>query len=308
MAENASDEVDVIGVPRRAALDLYHALLRLPWKGTLAVIVLGFLGLNVVFGSLYWYFGGVAHAEPGSFPQSFFFSVETMATIGYGEMYPQGVAAHVLVVVESVVSLVVTALSTGLVFAKFSLPISRLVFASRVTIAPMDGVPTLMLRVGNSRRSTIVEAQIRVAVVRTEITLEGTKFYRMYDLKLVRDRSPAVNRTWNVLHRIDESSPFFGLDPEAAAKWEIELMVSITGVDDTSLQPAHGRHRYVDREIVWGARPADMLSEEPNGRITLDLRQFDKIVPTKPTATFPFPREPIAEEALAPASAQPQKS
>jgi inward rectifier potassium channel len=205
-------------------------------------------------------------------------------------MYPTSVAANVVMISESVVSLLVTALATGLVFAKFSRSSARVAFSKHAVIGPMDGVPTLMLRVGNERGNAILEATIRVAMMRTEHLKEGTIFYRMIDLKLTRDRSPAMARSWTVLHTIDASSPLFGHTPESAAKEELEILVNLVGTDDTSLQPVHARHTYVDKDILWGARHADVLSEDAAGNLTLDIRKFDHVTPTDPIDGFPYPR------------------
>jgi inward rectifier potassium channel len=123
-------------------------------------------------------------------------------------------------------------------------------------------------------------------------TLEGHVFYRMADLTLVRDRSVAVTRSWTVLHRVDEASPLFGATPESLAKDDAELIVSLSGTDDTSYQPVHARRTYEHTDVLWGARHADVLSETPDGNLTLDVRRFDEVEPTKPTDTFPYPRQP----------------
>lgn len=287
MAEDQQSEIIVVGARPRPLRDFYHAVLRLSWPATLALLAGGYLTANVVFALLYWELDGVANMRRG-FLDAFFFSVQTMGTIGYGAMYPTSVAANLLVVTESVVGLVITALATGLLFAKFSLSGSRLVFTRQVAISPWNKVPTLSFRVGNDRSSTIVDATLRVALVRTERTEEGVLFYKMYDLKLVRDRSPAVSRSWNVMHTIDEESPLFGYDPEKLAACEAELIVTVVGTDDTSLQPVHGRHRYLHTDVVFGARHADILSELPDGRIQLDIRRFHDLEPTQKTADFPY--------------------
>jgi inward rectifier potassium channel len=115
-------------------------------------------------------------------------------------------------------------------------------------------------------------------------------FYRLYELPLVRERSQAVNRSWMIQHRIVEGSPLFGETPESLAKGEVELMVSLAGIDDTSMQPVHAAHRYTDKEIVWGARHADVLSEDADGVLVLDVRKFHDVVPTAPTDGFPYPK------------------
>jgi inward rectifier potassium channel len=289
-AENA--DIVVVGVRKHPLRDVYHASLRASWPVTLLAIVLFFLFSNVLFATAYVAAGGIAHAEAGSFLDAFYFSVQTMGTIGYGAMYPETHLTNALVVAEAVFGLLITAISTGLVFAKFSQPTSRLVFSDDAAISPMNGTPTLAFRVGNERGNTILEAVIRVAVIRTERLAEGGVFYRMYDLQLVRDRSPALSRSWNVLHVIDEKSPLFEATPETMRRDEIELIATVVGTDDTSLQPVHGRHQYETDDIVWGARLADALSEVDGGKIQLDVTKFHDLVPTPPTDKFPYRWDP----------------
>ncbi|HEY8038276.1 MAG TPA: ion channel [Polyangiaceae bacterium] len=287
--------VIVVGAPRQTLRDFYHLFLKARWSAALAAIVVAYLALNAVFAAGYLVVGGVSGARPRSFWDAFCFSVQTMGTIGYGSLYPQSAAANSLMILESVTSLVVTALATGLVFAKFSRSTARVAFSRHAAIGPMDGVPTLMIRVGNERGNSILEATIRVVLLRTERLKEGSKFYRMLDLKLTRERSPAVARSWTVLHPIDKDSPLFGATPESAARDEVELLATLVGTDDTSLQPVHARRRYSDHEIVWGARHADVLSEDDAGNVILDIRRFNDIEPTAAIDGFPFPRKPLAK-------------
>ena len=154
----------------------------------------------------------------------------------------------------------------------------------------MDGVPTLMLRVANERSSQIVEAQARLTIVRTEQTLEDQRFYRVYDLSLLRERQPNFARAWVIRHRLDEKSPLFGATPESLKTSETEFTLSIMGTDEVSSQTMHARTRYIDSQIVWGARFVDLLSDLPDGRLRLDMTRFDDIEPTAPTAAFAYPR------------------
>lgn len=281
------NEVEILGAESAPWSDLYHLFLRVPWPLALLSIVFVYLGLNVAFAVAYWLGGGITNAD-GSFVDAFYFSVQTMGTIGYGFMYPATPLANGLVVAESVAGLIITALATGLVFAKFSRSTARVGFSNFVTIGPMNGLPTVNFRVGNRRGNLIMEATVRVSMVRTERTAEGVLYYRMYDLKLVRERSQAFSRSWNILHAITADSPLFGYTPERMAKDEVELIVSMVGTDDTSLQPVHARQRYVDGQILWGARPADILSERPDGRIVMNLRKFHEVEKTEPVADFPY--------------------
>jgi inward rectifier potassium channel len=290
MAASTSEAgVIVVGAPRTTLRDFYHWFLRARWSLALGVMVAYYLALNALFAIGYEVVGGVANARADSFWDAFCFSVQTMGTIGYGSMYPTSSGANVIMIVESVTSLIVVAVATGLVFAKFSRSSARVAFSRDAVIGPMDGVPTLMLRVGNERGNQILEATIRVSLVRTERLKEGTTFYRLYDLTLARERSAAIARSWTVLHSIVQGSPLFGATPDTIVRDEAELIVSVVGTDDTSLQPVHARRRYTAENIVWGARHADVLSEDEHGNLILDVRKFHDTVPTVPIDGFPYP-------------------
>ncbi len=288
------DEVLIIGASSSAFRDLYHRFLWVPWPFAIAMLIVSYLAINAAFAACYTLIGGIQGARPGAFIDAFYFSIQTMGTIGYGAMYPTTHLANAFVTAESIVGLLITAVATGLVFAKFSRSTGRAVFTREAVITLMDGLPTLMFRVGNERDNLILEAIVRVTLVRTEHTLEGMTFYRMYDLPLVRERSPAVSRSFTAMHRINEQSPLFAKTPELLAKGEVELIVTLVGTDDTSLQQIHARHRYTDKEILWGMRHADILSECPDGRVVLDLRQFHLLTATRPTPAFPYPQKPVS--------------
>jgi inward rectifier potassium channel len=285
----ADYEIRIVGDRHTPLRDFYHALLQLPWWATITAISGAFLAANALFALAYLLVGGVEHAAPESFGDAFFFSVQTMGTIGYGAMFPGSTAANVVVVVESIVSLLLTAMSTGLVVAKVSRPTARVVFTRHVVISPFNGVPTLMFRLGNERGNQIVDAKIRVVLVRTERTSEGRTHYRLLDLQLLRAQALSLSRSWNVLHPIDDASPLRGETPASLASNEIELQVMVIGLDDITMQTVHAGHRYFAKDILWGARLADVLSETPDGHLLLDLRRFHDVEPTAPTPDFPYP-------------------
>lgn len=281
-------QVRVVGAPRTPLRDFYHALLQLQWPATIGFIAGAYFVVNALFALLYYAIGGVEHADPSSFVDAFYFSVQTMGTIGYGYMYPATHAANALVVVESTASIVLTALATGLVFAKFSRPTARLMFSERITISPMNGVPTLSFRLGNQRKNRIVEATIRVVMLRSERTLEGKDFYRSTDLKLARDRL-SLTRSWNVLHVVDQTSPLFRDTPESLIEDGVEFVVSVSGLDDTWMQIVHAQYSYPAEMVMYGYRLADVLNEQGNV-LTLDLTHFHEVEPTEPIAGFPYPK------------------
>jgi inward rectifier potassium channel len=287
--------IEIRGLQWSFGGDWYHTILRTPWWFVLLVIAATFVVLNFVFAFGYLLTGGIAGARPDHFSDLFFFSVQTMGTIGFGSMYPASLGAHLLVTVQALVGILLVALSTGIVFAKFSVVRARARFAGDVVICPVNGVPTVMFRVGHERSSPIVDVTTRVILTRTEHTIEGVLMYRSYDLKLERDHAAALSRTWMIMHCITPESPLCGATPESFAKDEIELMVTLSGTDETSGQLLHARRRYLDTEVRWGARHADMVSEGPNGLFVLDMECFDHVVPTTPTPTFPYPGPVVAE-------------
>lgn len=286
----ADYHIRVIGHTPTPLKDFYHALMRLPWGATMLTLAGGALVVNGIFGLGYMLTGGIANAAPGSFLDAFFFSFQTSGTIGYGAMYPTTRAANALVVIESVASLMLTALATGLVFAKFSLPTARVQFAKTAVISPVNGVPTLMFRLGNERGNEIIDAQVRVVLFRTEHSTEGKVFYRMLDLKLTRERSISLSRSWNVFHTIDKDSPLHGQTPEDFAEQETEIHLMVMGVDDTTKQTIHAKHSYYPMHIHWGARFVDVLSEAEDGMLQVDLHKFHEMEATEPVEGFPYPK------------------
>jgi len=284
------DQIVVVGARWTPFSDTYHRLLGAPWWLDLLSLSGLFLLLNLIFAFLYRRVGGIEGARPESLADHFFFSVQTMGTIGYGVLHPESPGAEALVTAEVIVGVSLVALTSGILFAKFSVPRARMQFAEWATICPFDGVPTLMFRLGNERASQVIEATVRVVLLRSERTAEGVVYYRMRDLQLARDRSPALARSWTVMHTIDGSSPLYGATPETLARDEAELLLTVVGIDETSAQNLHARHTYDHDQIRWGARHADMLSERPDGRLQLDVREFHRVVPTAPTPTFPYPR------------------
>ena len=290
----ADYRIDVVGDAPPDLRDFYHLLLRQSWPVTLAIVVAVYLFANLAFALAYWAVGGIGHAPGGSLEEAFFFSVQTMGTIGYGALTPDSRGANLVVVAESVVGLTLTALFTGLVFAKFSRATSRIRFSSTATISPVDGLPTLCFRMGNVRGNRILDVQLRLCLMRTEVTKEGHTFYRTHDLTLVRDRIPSLSRSWGASHVIDEHSPLYGETPASLRAREAEIHVLLVGLDDVSLQTLHASHQFFPDDVRWGARHVDVLSETTDPStgtsvLTLDLRRFDETEPTLPAPSFPYP-------------------
>lgn len=231
--------------------DPYHLLLTIPWSGFLALTVFGYLIANALFALAYLAGGdGIENARPGNFFDAFYFSVQTMATIGYGAMHPRTDYANVVVTIEALTGLMGLTVGTGLMFARFSQPTARVMFSSVAVITPYDGVPTLMFRAANQRRNQILEAQMRVRLMRDEVSIEGQFMRRVYDLRLLRSQNPMFSLSWTAMHPIDEQSPLYGVTPELLDQAETSLVVTLSGLDETVSQTIYARHTYVCRDIL----------------------------------------------------------
>ena len=265
--------------------DLYHRTLVIRWPGFLILGAGLYLGLNVVFAGLYMLrVGAIDHARPGSFADAFFFSIQTMATIGYGVLTPSGTYANVVMTAETIVSLLFAAFTTGLTFSRFSRPTARVTFSKVATIAPYNGQPTLSVRLSNGRRNQILEADVSLVLLRSEKTKEGSMMRRFYDLPLSRGHTPVFSLTFTAMHPIDEASPFYGADPASLEGNDAELLVTVTGLDETMSQTIHARASYTADEILFGQRFRDMFGYTQEGRLVIDHSYFDELEPVPETS------------------------
>ncbi|HLI78536.1 MAG TPA: ion channel [Candidatus Binataceae bacterium] len=272
-------DTTILGLDDSGLGDLYHFLMRESWTALLAAVVLIFILINTIFAIAYMLVHGIENARPGSFSDAFFFSVQTMATIGYGQLVPTSFAANVLVSIEAFIGLLALAIMTGLIFAKFSRPSARVRFSKVAIVSNRDGIPSLQFRMANMRANRIVDVSARVVFARQEKTLEGEEMRRFYDLKLQRDRNSLFIYSWTAIHPITEDSPMNGLSIEAMEAASAEIIVSVIGLDETFAQTIHARYSYRPREILWGGRFVDILERRPDGALSIDYTHFDDVVP-----------------------------
>jgi inward rectifier potassium channel len=271
-----------MGVHRLHFADLYHWLLNLSWPQFFILIFLAYTVTNSLFALVYLAGGDcIANARSGSFKDAFYFSVQTMATIGYGSMYPRNDYANTVVAVQALFGLWGVAMMTGLAFAKFSRPTARVIFSRVAVIAPFNGIPTLMYRTANQRRNQILEAQQRATLIRDEVTAEGELMRRFYDLQLMRSNSPIFALTWTVMHAIDESSPLYDLTAKDLVEQQAEIVITLTGLDETVSQTIHARHSFVASEILWDMRFVDIIARTPDGKRAVDYTRFHEVNPVE---------------------------
>jgi len=271
----------------RLASDAYHWLRGLTWTRLFGTFFLAYLVLNVVFALILWAGdANIINAGDG-FWDRFFFSVQTMATVGYGYMAPTGWFAEAVVTFESFIGVAFTAVITGVFFGKFSTPSAKVLFSRVAVISDEEGMPTLMFRAANARTTAIVEANVRVAIARDEVLPNGERVRRIHDLALRRSTSPMFALSWTVFHPIDTYSALFGKTPEELAADATTIIITLTGIDDSLAATVHTRYTYDWTQIVWGARFVDILGRDDQNRRWIDYARFHDTVPAHVTLPPP---------------------
>jgi inward rectifier potassium channel len=286
--ENRDGKFNIIGLGAwyRYWRDPYHLMLTIPWIGFVSLISLAYILINLLFAFLFLLGGDcIAGAEPGNFEDAFFFSVQTLASIGYGVMSPSTRYAHIMVTAEAIVSLLIIAVVTGLAFARFSKPTARIMFSNVAVIDRYNGIPTLTFRAANQRHNQIVEAQIQVYLIRDEKNQEGRFLRRFHELKLERSRTPSFTLAWNIMHPIDENSPLYGQTPESLTKSRSQITATISGIDETVAYNIHARHIFSPGDILWDYQFTDMVFKSPNGDRYLDYTLFHTATPLEASSS-----------------------
>jgi inward rectifier potassium channel len=262
----------------RSPLDLYHWLLTVTWVQFAAIGLASYLASNTVFALLYLVDPhGLAGAKPGDFADAFFFSVETIGTIGYGVLYPHNLYANIVMTAENFFGLSFIAVATGVIFARVSRPTARVMFSKNALITTYDGDLVLMFRAANERANRVLEAEVTVSVTRDLVTREGRTMRRFDQLNLVRSRSPLFALTWTVLHIIDKTSPIYGVTEAILEKSSGQILVVLSGMDETFAQRIHARHSYMPADIAWNKHFADVIFEDDDGGRVVDYGLFHEL-------------------------------
>ncbi len=264
-----------IGLPQEKWRDAYHVLLTMTWPRFLGLIATVYLLLNTLFAFLYLADpNGVINARPGDFDDHFFFSVQTLGSLGYGVMAPRGLYANLVMTLETFVGLFNLAIATGLMFARFSRPTARIMFSQIAVVAPFEGTPSLMFRAANRRRNLVIEAEVSVSLMRNITTSEGVVMRRFQDLNVVRARTPMFILTWQVIHPIDSASPLYGETAQSLLQQQAEIVVVMRGTDETVASTIHARASYTPDQLRWGRQLRDIFSFDPDGRRVIDFTHF----------------------------------
>ena len=268
-------EVSVVrrGFPARLLRDYFYSLLQRGWPRLLLTLLGFIISSNAIFATFYQLLG-LHIANANTWWDYFFFSVQTMATVGYGLMSPLGVAANLVAAIESIYGLMIFGVIAGLVFSKFSRPTAKLIFSEVAVITNRNNQKSLMFRMVNERQSQIIDGRLTVSLLRTERTLEGDLIRRFVDMPLVREHTPIFALTFTAQHIIDDQSPLFGATPETLKDGEIEIVIVFSGVDEIFSQTIYTRHSYILDELRWGHRFHDILGKLADGRRVIEYSKF----------------------------------
>jgi inward rectifier potassium channel len=268
------------GLDPVSALSLYHWSLTISWPAFLGAITVLYVALNAVFAAAFLLCGPAAlHStatlpETSAFSRAFFFSVQSFATIGYGHIVPVGLAANLLVTLEALINIVGVALATGLVFARFSRPGAKIIYSDRALIAPYRNGTALEFRIANQRNSQIIEIEAKVILSKIE-DIGGEISRKFYELRLERSRVTFFALAWTIVHPINPTSPLFGLTESELLDADAEILILLTGTDETSSQVVHSRSSYKADEVVWNAKFSNIFMRTREGGVMgMDLSRI----------------------------------
>lgn len=255
--------------------DISHRCMTASWPSFIAGAATVFLVFNAIFACFYWIGDQpISNVPAGGYIDYFYFSIETLSTAGYGDMHPQTHYGHFVAAIELFTGIFSMSLMTGLIFARFSRPSARLLFAENPVLSNHQGVPTLMIRFANERQNIIGNATARLWMFKNVITAEGQPFRRFHELPLLSNESPALALSWTLHHVVDETSPLYGMSPAEMEAASLTFMVVVTGYDVVAAQTVHARKSYEHADVRFGHRYADVLSVDADGRIRVDYGRF----------------------------------
>lgn len=264
--------------------DIYQYLINISWTKFFLIVLSVYISLNFLFAFLYYFIGvediaGITNNSLNNFLDAFFFSAQTLTTVGYGGMSPKGLIINIISAFEAMSGLMCFALITGLLYGRFSRPSARILFSKNAVIAPYRGKTSLQFRIANQRHNTLMEIEAKVLLVLIE--KNGDQYSRKYyDLKLERNSVYFFPLTWTIVHPIDEESPFYGKSEAGIKMFEPEILILIKGFDDTFSQVVHSRYSYTADEIIWNAKFIRAFNNEENGDIIFkidDIHKFEMV-------------------------------
>lgn len=262
-------------------VNLYHRLITMRWRPFLGLVVAFYLITNALFAGLYM-LAGVEHltgvtdtTAMGGFWEAYFFSAQTLTTVGYGRIAPTGMFANTLAAIESLMGVLAFALATGLLYGRFSRPVAHIRFSKKAVFAPYLDINGWMFRIVNERYNQLIDLDVNVSLSRMEKKEDGSLFRKYYNLKLERSKVSFFPMNWTVVHAITDDSPLYNCTPEELTESEAEFLILMRAIDDTFSQTVHTRYSYRYDELLWGHKFKPMFDESAHKLVSLDLDMLD---------------------------------
>lgn len=276
---DGSSNVRRVGLPFFRSADTCTWLISMSWRKFLFIILVAYLVVNTFFASFYLLIGtehlrgaeGVIFQD--RFFDAFFFSAQTISTVGYGHISPNGFLTSCLAAFESMMGLLAFALATGLLYGRFSRPTAKIVYSENMVVAPYKDIKGLMFRLANYRNNQLVEIEVQMVMTYNEMT-DGKVIRRFYPMELERSKISLLTLSWTVVHPIDEQSPLYNKTPQELAAAELEILVLLKAFDDTFSQTVHTRTSYKDKDIIHNAKFSSIFSKQEDGKMALDLSKI----------------------------------
>lgn len=267
-------------------VNLYHRLITMPWRPFLGLVLAFYIIANAVFAGLY-VLAGVEHltgiedeALMGGFWEAYFFSAQTLTTVGYGRIAPAGFFTNIIAAIESLMGLMAFALATGLLYGRFSRPVAHIRFSKNAVFAPYLDINGWMFRIVNERYNQLIDLDVNVSLSMMDKKEDGSLFRRYYNLKLERSKVSFFPMNWTLVHAITDESPLYNRTPDELAEADAEFLILLRAIDDTFSQTVHTRYSYRYDELLWGHKFQPMYTESEQDLVTIDLNKLDDTVET----------------------------
>lgn len=275
--KDGSFNIKKVNVPFFNRLNFFHELVTLSWTKFFGFVFAGYLVINFIFATLYYLIGienltGIRSSDPTEqFMEAFFFSAQTITTLGYGQVAPIGLAANIVAATESLLGLLSFALATGLMYGRFSKPVSNITYSTKAVIAPYRDINGFMFRVYNAKRNQLLEVEAEVSL---SIQRENSHLRDFFSLELERSRVVFFPSVWTVVHPIDENSPLYNLTEKELLDKDAEFIATIKAYDESSLNTVHSRSSYKSHELSWGEKFV-YLGRMENDKLLIDVSGID---------------------------------
>ena len=281
--QDGTVNVKKVGLRFLDHFSVFHFLVTTNWLTFNVIVILSYVLVNIFFGCIYWFIGideiGIAHdTDLEDFLESIYFSAQTFSTVGYGRANPGSHVANFVAFLEMLVGMMYLALAAGLLFARFSRPVAKIIFSKKAVIAPYRQDKGFMVRLANAKTNLLLDVGAKILLSITE-EKNGKPVRRYYDLDLEMNKINMLALSWTLVHPIDEESPLYGLTKQDLDRSDAEFVVMINGFNNTLSQQVHSRTSYKYYDVAWNVKFAPIFSNaNDKALVALDrIGQFEKV-------------------------------